>query len=39
LFESLAGHFRDKVAFPQEATENVADEQYVRNVVDILFRR
>jgi hypothetical protein len=26
------------VRFPQEATEGLADEQYVRNVVDIVFR-
>ncbi len=38
LFEYLAGYFRAKVAFPQEATDGVADEQYIRNVVDVLYR-
>ncbi len=38
LFEELAAHFRQKVAFPQEALEGVSDEQYVRNVVDVLFK-
>lgn len=38
LFRDIAGHFRDLVEFPPEATEGIADEQYVRNVVDIVFR-
>jgi uncharacterized RDD family membrane protein YckC len=38
LFRELAGHFRAKVEFPAEATDGVADEQYLRNVVDILYR-
>jgi uncharacterized RDD family membrane protein YckC len=38
LFADIAGHFRGLVPFPEEATTGVADEQYVRNVVDILFR-
>jgi len=38
LFEELAAHFKGKVQFPQEATEGITDEQYVRNVVDCLFR-
>jgi hypothetical protein len=38
LFAELAGHCRSLVRFPSEATESLADEQYVRNVVDILFR-
>jgi uncharacterized RDD family membrane protein YckC len=38
LFAELAAHFRAKVPFPEAATEGIADEQYVRNVVDILFR-
>lgn len=38
LFDEIAGHFRKKVAFPQEAVEGVSDEQYVRNVVDVLFK-
>lgn len=38
LFDEIAAHFKSKVAFPQEATEGVSDEQYVRNVVDVLFK-
>ncbi|MGD9368692.1 MAG: RDD family protein [Desulfobacteraceae bacterium] len=38
LFDEIAGHFKSKVAFPQEAVEGVSDEQYVRNVVDVLFK-
>jgi uncharacterized RDD family membrane protein YckC len=36
LFEKLAAHFRAKVAFPSEATDGLSDEQYVRNVVDVV---
>jgi uncharacterized RDD family membrane protein YckC len=38
LFENLAAHFRGKVEFPAEAMDGVADEQYLRNVVDVLYR-
>jgi len=38
LFGELAGHFRTRVEFPAEATDGVADEQYLRNVVDVLYR-
>ena len=38
LFAEMAGHLRQKVAFPQEALEGVSDEQFIRNVVDVLFR-
>jgi uncharacterized RDD family membrane protein YckC len=38
LFSSIAAHFRSLVEFPPEATEGITDEQYLRNVVDILFR-
>ena len=38
LFEQLSRLFREHVAFPQEATDGISDEQYVRNVVDIVFR-
>lgn len=38
LFAELADHFRSLVEFPPECTEGIADEQYVRNVVDVLFR-
>ena len=38
LFSELAAYFRAKVDFPAEATEGVADEQYLRNVVDVIYR-
>lgn len=38
LFGMMAGHLKNKVAFPSEAVEGVSDEQYVRNVVDVLFK-
>ena len=38
LFHDIAGHFKAVVAFPQEATDGISDEQYVRNVVDALYR-
>lgn len=38
LFADIAAHFRDKVTFPSEATDGLSDEQYVRNVVDVLYR-
>lgn len=38
LFEELAAHFKAKVPFPPEATDGITDEQYIRNVVDCLFR-
>jgi uncharacterized RDD family membrane protein YckC len=38
LFGELASHFRGLVSFPPEISEGISDEQYIRNVVDILFR-
>jgi uncharacterized RDD family membrane protein YckC len=38
LFGDLAAHFQTKVEFPPEATDGVAAEQYLRNVVDVLYR-
>lgn len=38
LFARLAEHFRSLVEFPPESVESITDEQYVRNVVDIVFR-
>ena len=38
LFADLAAHFKALVTFPADDTESMPDEQYVRNVVDILFR-
>ncbi len=39
LFAQLASYFRDFVEFPPEAVEQLSDEQYVRNVAEILFAR
>ena len=38
LFAELAEHFKTLTAFPPEAVEAMPDEQYIRNVVDIIFR-
>ena len=39
LFQKLAEHFRELAPFPQSATDGLPDEQYVRNVVDTLYRK
>jgi uncharacterized RDD family membrane protein YckC len=39
LFKEVADHFRQVVEFPEDATYGITDEQYIRNVVDILFRK
>jgi uncharacterized RDD family membrane protein YckC len=38
LFRELTSYFKTIVNFPQEATDGLSDEQYVRNVVEALFR-
>jgi uncharacterized RDD family membrane protein YckC len=38
LFDQMAAHFRSLVVFPAEAWEEITPEQYIRNVVDIVFR-
>lgn len=38
LFAELAAHFHAKAPFPAEATDGVADEQFLRNVVDVIYR-
>jgi uncharacterized RDD family membrane protein YckC len=38
LFKSIAGYFKEKTSFPEEATFGLSDEQYVRNVADVLFQ-
>ncbi len=38
LFEKIISHFKTLAAFPPEATDGISDEQYVRNIVDALFR-
>jgi len=39
VFAELADYFRPLVEFPPEAVEQLSDEQYVRNVVEVLYRR
>jgi hypothetical protein len=38
VFAEIAAHFKTVVEFPQESTDGISAEQYVRNVVDVLFR-
>lgn len=38
FFAGLAQHFRAKAEFPPEAIEGIADEQFLRNVVDVIYR-
>ena len=38
LFQNIAAHFRAKTEFPAEALDGITDEQYMRNVVDVLYR-
>jgi hypothetical protein len=38
LFADLAAHFKAKVAFPAEALDGITDEQYIRNVADVIYR-
>lgn len=38
LFREIADHFRHKVQFPEEASDGISDEQYVRNVIDVVYR-
>jgi hypothetical protein len=37
LFGEMARHFRGVVEYPAEVVEQISDEQYVRDVVEILF--
>lgn len=39
LFEEMAEHFKALVTFPQTATDGITAEQYVRNVVDVLYTK
>lgn len=39
VFADLAAHFRSLVEFPPDITEALGDEQYVRNVVEVLYRK
>jgi hypothetical protein len=37
LFKELADYFRALVEYPAEVVEQLSDEQYVRDVVEVLF--
>jgi uncharacterized RDD family membrane protein YckC len=38
LYRQLAQHLRSIVAFPEGSLEGMTDEQYVRNIVDLVYR-
>lgn len=38
LFGAMAAHLKTLVKFPEEATEGITDERYLRNVVEIILR-
>jgi uncharacterized RDD family membrane protein YckC len=38
LFAELAAHFKSMADFPSDLVETMPDEQFIRNVVDVLFR-
>jgi hypothetical protein len=38
LFRELRAYFEALVTFPQESTDGISDERYVRNVVEAVFR-
>lgn len=38
LFQEIASRYKAIVTFPQAATDGISDEQYLRNVVDVLYR-
>jgi len=37
LFGNIAAHFKTIAAFPQQAVDGLSDEQYTRNIVDVLY--
>jgi hypothetical protein len=37
LFDRLAEHFKAKCTFPEEALRSISSEQYIRNVVELLY--
>jgi hypothetical protein len=39
VFGELAAHFRSMVEFPAEAVEQLSDERYVRNVMEVVYAR
>lgn len=39
LFSTMARYFKQKVIFPEAATDGISDEHYIRGVVDVLYRK
>lgn len=39
LYRNIAAYFRRLVPYPNEVTESISDEQYLRDLVDVLYRR
>jgi uncharacterized RDD family membrane protein YckC len=39
LFQAMADLFKQKVAFPKDTVTSISDEQYIRNVVDLLYKK
>ncbi len=39
LFAELSAHYRSIVPFPDAASENLSDERFTRNVIDVLYRK
>lgn len=39
LFRTMAALFKQKVVFPKEAVDSISDEQYIRDVVDLLYKK
>ena len=37
LFGDIAAHLKTRTAFPQQAFDGLSDEQYTRNIVDVLY--
>jgi hypothetical protein len=37
LYSEIASYYRELVKFPEEAVQGISDEQYIRNVVEVLF--
>lgn len=38
LFGRIRDYFQERVKFPTDVTEGISDEQYTRNIADVLFR-
>jgi uncharacterized RDD family membrane protein YckC len=38
LYRDLAQHLRSIITFPEQTLEGMTDEQYVRNIVDLIYR-